>query len=52
MHTYTYTYTYTCTYTYTFRIMTDECVVSLQGILGWYGNNGQEIGHPDYSNLR
>ena len=35
-----------------FRIMANEFVVSLQGILGWYGNDGQEIRHPDYSKLR
>ena len=33
--------------------MTDACVVSLQGsILGWYGNMGEEIGQPNYGNLR
>ena len=36
-----------------FRIMTDASVVSVQGsILGWYGNMGQEIGQPNYNNLR
>ena len=30
-----------------FRLMTNEFIVSLQSILGWYGNDGQEIGHPD-----
>ena len=35
-----------------FRTMTDWLVVSLQGILGCYGNDDEEIGHPDYSNLR
>lgn len=36
-----------------FRIMTDAFVVSLQGsILGWYGNMGEEIGQPNYNNLR
>ena len=33
--------------------MTDEFVKSLQGnIAGWYGNMNEEIGHPDYNNLR
>ena len=28
-------------------------VKSLQGNTGgWYGNNNEEIGHPDYNNLR
>ena len=28
-------------------------VKSLQSnIPGWYGNNDEEIGHPDYNNLR
>ena len=36
-----------------FRIMTDEFVKSLQiNIGGWYGNNNEEIGHPDYNKLR
>ena len=35
-----------------FRIMTDGFVKTLQGISGWYGNNNEEIGHPDYNNLR
>ena len=36
-----------------FIIMTNGCAVSLQGnILGWYGNIGQEIGNPNYTNLR
>ena len=36
-----------------FRTMTDEFVKSLQGnIGGWYINNTEEIGHPDYNNLR
>ena len=35
-----------------FRIMADEFVKSLQGnIAGWYGNNNEEIGHPDYNDL-
>ena len=35
-----------------FRIVTDEFVKSLQGnIAGWYGNNNEETGHPDYNNL-
>ena len=33
--------------------MTDDMVKSLQGnIAGWYGNNVEEIAHPDYNNLR
>ena len=33
--------------------MTDAPAVSLQGsILGWYGNMGEEIGQPNYNNLR
>ena len=33
--------------------MTDAVVVSLQGsILGWYGIMGEEIGQPNYNNLR
>ena len=35
-----------------FRIMTDGFVKALQGISGWYGNSNEEIGHPDYNNLR
>ena len=36
-----------------FRIMADEFAKSLQGNTGgWYGNNNEEIGHPDYNNLR
>ena len=36
-----------------FRIMTDAFAVSLQGsILGWYGNMGEEIGQPNYNNLK
>ena len=36
-----------------FRIMTDEFVKPLQGnIAGWYGNNNEEIGHPDYNTSR
>ena len=35
-----------------FRIMTDGFVKTLQGISGWYGNSNEEIGHPDYNNLR
>ena len=36
-----------------FRIMTNAFAVSLQGsILGWYGNMGEEIGQPNYNNLR
>ena len=35
-----------------FRIMPDEFAKSLQGnIGGWYGNNNEEIGHPDYNKL-
>ena len=32
--------------------MTDGFVKTLQGISGWYGNNNEEIGHPEYNNLR
>ena len=35
-------------YTTDFRIMTDGFVKSLQvNIGGWYGNNNEEIGHPE-----
>ena len=46
--------TITISSTMSFRIMTDDMVKSLQGnIAGWYGNNkGEEIGRPDYNNLR
>ena len=37
----------------TFRIMTDGFAKFLQGIIaGWYGNGNDEIGHPDYNDLR
>ena len=32
--------------------MTDGFVKTLRGISGWYGNNNEEFGHPDYKNLR
>ena len=36
-----------------FRIMTYEFVKPLQGAIGgWYGNNNEEVGHPDSNNLR
>ena len=45
--------TITISSTMDFRIMADEFVKSLQGnIGGWCGNNNEEIGHPDYNNLR
>ena len=45
--------TITSSSTMNFRIMAHEFVKSLQGnIGGWYGNNNEEIGHPDYNNLR
>ena len=46
--------TITMSSTMGFRIMTDDMVKSLQGdIAGWYGyKNGEEIGPPDYNNLR
>ena len=45
--------TITISSTTDFRTMTDEFVKPLQGnIGGWYGNNNEEIGHPDYNNLR
>ena len=45
--------TITISSTMDFRIMTDGFVKSLQGnIGGWYGNNDEEIGHPDYNDLR
>ena len=44
--------TITISSTMNFRIMTDGFAKTLQGISGWYGNNNEEIGHPDYNNLR
>ena len=45
--------TITISSTLGFRIMTDEFVKPLQGNTGgWYGNDNEEIGHPDYNNLR
>ena len=44
--------TITISSTMDFRIMTDDCVKTLQGISSWYGNNNEEIGHPDYHNSR
>ena len=45
--------TITISSTMNFRIMTDEMAKSLQGnIAGWYGNNNEEIGQPDYNNLQ
>ena len=32
--------------------MTYEFVKTLQGISGWYDNDNNEIGHPDYNELR
>ena len=43
--------TITISSTMSFRIMTDDFVKTLQGISSWYGNDN-EIGHPDYYNLR
>ena len=45
--------TITISSTVDFRTMTYEFVKFLQGkIAGWCGNNNEEIGHPDYDNLR
>ena len=45
--------TITISSTMNFRIITDGFATSLQSnIAGWYGKNNEEIGHPDYNNLR
>ena len=44
--------TITISSTMDFRIMTDDFVQTLQGISSLYGNNNEDIGHPDYNNLR
>ena len=39
--------TITISSTMIFRILTNGFVKTLPGISGWYGNNNEEIGHPD-----
>ena len=38
-------------FTMSFRIMTDDFAKTSQGISSWYGNDNEDIGHPDYYNL-
>ena len=44
--------TTTISSTMSFRMMTDDCVKTLQGIPSWHGGDDEATGHPGYYNLR